>query len=91
MEQVTSPADIQFLRQSNKFKIRETPTRENGTAADESSSAQFNESWPSTERTTMSSTPETVTDLTSETVRLSEMQGCPESSHAPLPNSTLAR
>ena len=89
-DQVLSPADKQFLHKTNT--IHEIPTRENGVTADESSSTQFNESWPSTERpTTIASTPETAADSTIETVKSSEVQGWRDLTQLSLPDSTLAR
>ncbi|XP_048588476.1 uncharacterized protein LOC5510964 isoform X1 [Nematostella vectensis] len=59
MEKVNSPEDLKFLDGVNKLKIHEVPTRENGLPAD-SSSSQFNESWPSTDRTLSVGTPQSV-------------------------------
>lgn len=57
-QQVTSPEDLQFLKDVSALKIQEIPTRENGSFADQSSSSQFNESWPSsTEQTGSLGTP----------------------------------
>ncbi|KAK3754029.1 hypothetical protein QZH41_020295, partial [Actinostola sp. cb2023] len=56
-QQVTSPEDLKFLKESNVLKVQEIPTRENGSFADQSSTSQFNESWPSTEQAGSLGTP----------------------------------
>ena len=64
------------------------PTRENGSTGDEQlSSSQFNESWPSTERTTQLSTPETA-ESSKDSRDIREEN---ETEKQPLPDSTLGR
>ena len=84
-----SSADEKFLKQTDRMKIHEIPTRENGTIdPDQSSSSKFDESWPSTERV-MVSTPEADAEISNPS-KTHSSEGT-EIPFRPLPDSTLAR
>jgi hypothetical protein len=85
---VSSPEDLKFLKETNTIKSQEVPTRENGSIADMSSTSQFNESWPSTERTGSLGTP--LSDGTVSSPEMTqEMKDWLEGQDKPVTNSTL--
>lgn len=87
--QVSSPEDLKFLKETNTLRTaREVPTRENGSTADLSTTSQFNESWPSTERTSSLGTP--LSDGTVSSPEMSQqMREWLEGQEKPVENSTL--
>ncbi|XP_031558940.1 uncharacterized protein LOC116295299 isoform X2 [Actinia tenebrosa] len=87
--QVSSPEDLKFLKETNTLRTaQEIPTRENGSTADLSSTSQFNESWPSTERTGSLGTP--LSDGTVSSPEMSQqMREWLEGQEKPVGNSTL--